>query len=218
MYAHIYSAFLRRPSLQLPGYGIPPGIDYYYPDRWCFSYSLFLNSLGFYLPGKITFYLNKPVHLLVGWIIKSGYLHRVLISQHQLFSMKITFTISPNNTSFPVLIINNQEISPLPEVPKKPLYRTDIDITEFAKNKNSLDISGVIKGPANTEINLQIDVFIDGEKKPPKKNSPIKGRYSNNKTFIFKTNVKMDKKPTGLQGGRTIKPSSPPANIKRITT
>lgn len=92
-------------------------------------------------------------------------------------------------------------MSLVPEVPKKPFYSMNIPVAEFAKNKNNLDISGVIKGPANTDLNLLIDVFIDGDDQPAKKIS-ITGRYSNNKSFIFKTKVTMNKKPTGFQGRR----------------
>lgn len=114
--------------------------------------------------------------------------------------MKLTFTISPKNTSFPILIINNQETSLTPEVAKPYSYKTNILTSLFANNNYILDISGVIRGPANAELKLVINLYTDGARKSPI-SIPIPGRYSNNKSFIFKTQVTI-KKPTDFQGGR----------------
>lgn len=133
---------------------------------------------------------------------KSGYLHDVShLPTLQFLSMKITITISPKNTSFPALIINELETSIMPRMPGQPFYVINFPIRSVDIQKGSLDISGVIRGQANSPLELVIDVFVDTISKPPK-NIRISGRYSNKSSFIFKTNVSISKQQTGFPGKR----------------
>jgi len=115
--------------------------------------------------------------------------------------MDITLTISPKNTSFPVLIINDLETSPLPRIPGQPSYLQRFPIRATDRKKGSLDISGIIRGKANTAMALTIAAYLDGVTKPPI-SIKLSGNYSNNGSFIFITNVPLPKQAPGIQGGR----------------
>lgn len=118
--------------------------------------------------------------------------------------MKIIFTISPKNSSFPILIINNQEISVVPRPPGQSYYDPYFPIQPADRQKGILEISGIIRGRANTRLELTIDAYLNGDSKPPNKIN-IPGTYSNKGSFIFITQVSLAKGSNGFQWKRIVR-------------
>ncbi|HQW26902.1 MAG TPA: hypothetical protein PLV75_13115 [Saprospiraceae bacterium] len=115
--------------------------------------------------------------------------------------MKITFTISPKNTSFPILIINGLQTSIVARMPGQSSYVINFPIRSVDIQQGSLDFGGVIRGQANSPLELVIDVFADTITKPPRR-IKITGRYSDKSSYIFKTSVSIAKQPGGFLGKR----------------
>ena|SRR5688572_23707660 len=134
--------------------------------------------------------------------------------------MKITFTISPRNTSFPVLIINNLDAQLMPSKPGESIYSPVFTARPVDTQKGKLDISGVIRGKANAEVDVVIEAYKYGSTKEPE-TIKIHGTYSNRGNFIFFTSVSLPK--SGFRGEeykiRTpsnlfkLSTTSPPPNI-----
>ncbi|MDZ4747720.1 MAG: hypothetical protein SH808_04485 [Saprospiraceae bacterium] len=99
--------------------------------------------------------------------------------------MDITLSISPKNTSFSVLIINDLETSPLPRIPGQPFYVQSFPIRAADRKKGNLDISGIIRGKAKTAMELTIAGYFNGDNKSLI-SIKLSGNYSNNGSFIFK--------------------------------
>lgn len=115
--------------------------------------------------------------------------------------MNIRFTISPLSTSIPLLIINDKQGAEMAKMPRQQVYNISHSISSADRKRGSLDISGVLRGPADSPVVLQIDVFFAGPHKPPVSRT-ISGQYSNLSNMIFMASVALPKSTGGFQGGR----------------